>query len=662
MYQKILLTLFCLLCFISAADLLAQEVSENYFQENTLTAINQTSSGAVVSTFRLDTSCQTLNLSVTDPDNAPQESGKPFIVRVRNTRGSAIKDLSGRLNVTIRARSAGTVPVQFLFRSGDGSSDFRTAPKTITIPAGLDRWTETTVNFGATDFGSSFDPTDIRDMWFYLDRANANWEGNDFYLDHIVIGGAADPAQNSPCMLDGGGGASDDDFYVDYFQADTLTSFTINNSAGRVSTFNVDTGCETVTISVVDPAGAPLPPFNAYQFNPTTADGEDIVDLTENVNVTMRVQSAETVNVAVLLRSGNGTMAERTLRKDFDVPAGLDEWTEVTLTFGPADLDGFIASDLRDVWFYLDRGTENFPGNQFVIDHLAVGQLPDSAQYTPCVVTVVQPEAFTVQFDVAVDSGVFTGVGPQSLTVDYNETCEEIRVSVTDTTNAPLGAFRPLIVAPTNAAGEAITNVEGLTTVYMRVRSEALVPISVLLRSGDGSSAFRTAALTQTAGGFAGGWNTLTFSFSEAELANFDPASFIDLWVYLDRENDNFPGNELFIDYISMGERPLENDNSPCGLPEITVSAQEAAWSTGMQVFPNPTGGQLTVDLPQLAGNNAPVQFSIIDLTGRTLLQGPAVFTNGQAQLNVQALPAGVYLLHLRATARGLVVRRIVKR
>jgi len=64
------------------------------------------------------------------------------------------------------------------------------------------------------------------------------------------------------------------------------------------------------------------------------------------------------VTIDVLFRSGGGTSSERTDRKNFTVPAGLDQWTEFTLTWEASDLAGFVSTDLRDMWFYLDRGTQ----------------------------------------------------------------------------------------------------------------------------------------------------------------------------------------------------------------------------------------------------------------------------------------------------------------
>ncbi|MEO0734293.1 MAG: hypothetical protein AAFZ52_15765, partial [Bacteroidota bacterium] len=377
---KRLLFLALSLLILAGGGLTAQGVAEIYFQGDTLVELSLSGRAAQATTFTYDAACEQLGIEVTDPDNDPLPASNAYVVRLREADNDQITDLTNRLTVTMRARAAAEVPVQFLFRSEPGSGDFRTAGKEVMIPAGLEEWTEVTVSFDSTNFNSGFDPTQIKDLWFYLDRGTANFPGNQFFVDHIVVGGPADPEQNSPCSLVMGV----DGTFVDYFQGDSLTSFTLDNRAGRTANFDFDTVCETLTLSVIDPTNDQLPPFNAFQFNPTNAEGEDITDINGRMNVTMRVRSAEMVNVSVLFRSGGGTMEERTLRKDIDIPGNLEEWTEFTLTFEAADMDGFDPDDLRDVWFYLDRGEPNFAGNFFFIDHIAVGQQPDAAQNSPC--------------------------------------------------------------------------------------------------------------------------------------------------------------------------------------------------------------------------------------------------------------------------------------
>jgi hypothetical protein len=628
--------------------------SASYFQDTEITAINLSTSSAAVTTFTLDTLCETVKLEVTDPENAPLTSGQPYIVRLRDSDGNQVTNLTDRLTVTMRARSAGEVPVDFLFRSGDGSADFRSGRVSLTIPAGLDDWTEASVTFTAADLGG-FDPADVRDLWFYLDRSSANFAGNEFYIDHIVVGGAPDAARNSPCML---GGMMADQIFTDYFQGDSLTSFTTDNAAGQSSTFGFDADCETLTISVTDPANNPLPPFNAYQVNPTDLNGDELTNITGNMSITMRARSAEAVNVSFLFRSGGGTMEERTDRLAFDLPGGLDEWTEFTLTFTAAEMAGFNPADLRDFWFYLDRGEANFAGNFFAIDHLAVGTTPDPAQNSPCGL-INGPTSYVAQFDDG-NTAVIGGLESDKFTLTTTD-CEEIKVEVTDPIGAPHGAFRPIVISPTDATGAAITNIEGQTTVFIRARSAGTFPMSILFRSADGSADFRTAVVTQTVVGDLEQWSNLAFTFTTEELANFDPTDLVDVWVYLDRDNDNFAGNELYIDYIAIGVKPDSATASPCGLPDIMTSTREATWSQGLRLFPNPTLGLLTVEIPGFA-DAARLTTRVIDVTGREVAMQPVVLTGQRIQLELTTLPKGIYFLQLRDEAGGSVTRRVVKR
>jgi hypothetical protein len=156
-------------------------------------------------------------------------------------------------------------------------------------------------------------------------------------------------------------------------------------------------------------------------------------------------------------------------------------------------------------------------------------------------------------------------------------------------------------------------------------------------------------------------WSNLAFTFTTEELANFDPTDLVDVWVYLDRDNDNFAGNELYIDYIAIGVKPDSATASPCGLPDIMTSTREATWSQGLRLFPNPTLGLLTVEIPGFA-DAARLTTRVIDVTGREVAMQPVVLTGQRIQLELTTLPKGIYFLQLRDEAGGSVTRRVVKR
>ncbi|MEM9930353.1 MAG: T9SS type A sorting domain-containing protein, partial [Bacteroidota bacterium] len=68
-------------------------------------------------------------------------------------------------------------------------------------------------------------------------------------------------------------------------------------------------------------------------------------------------------------------------------PGDLDNWYSFTIDWDAEELEGFDPMDLRDVWMYLDRGTENFNGNNLIIDHIVIGSVPDSDLVSPCLLT-----------------------------------------------------------------------------------------------------------------------------------------------------------------------------------------------------------------------------------------------------------------------------------
>lgn len=344
----------------------------------------------------VQTECEEGLVMVTDPVGAPLPAFSPIIINPLNENGDDITKINDTLiTFTMRARSAAQVIVGVLFRSGDGTADFRTPILYDTIPAGLDTWTDITIHFTGNNLGG-FDPNDLRDVWFFLDRGTENFAGNEFYIDYITLGGPPTAGLESTCTL--GGGSSEPALFAEYFDGETQESINTGSIAGQVTTFTLDTSCETLQLRITDPINNPLPTFNAYQVEPVDANGNKITDITSKVNVTMRVRSAEIVNVDILFRSGDGTAAERSDRKTVTIPRGLEEWTTFTVEFSETELAGFNPTNLRDMWFYLDRGVENFNGNAFYIDHIAVGGTPDTTRNSPCNITVATKEPAIISF------------------------------------------------------------------------------------------------------------------------------------------------------------------------------------------------------------------------------------------------------------------------
>ncbi len=464
---------------------------------------------------------------------------------------------------------------------------------------------------------------------------------------------------SASCSLTDNSDSESDGVYREYFQSETLENIARTNTAGLRLNFQLNEECQTLSLAVIDPAGDPLPPFNAVQVNPVDSVGNLITDLTDRVSVTMRVRSASAINISVLFRSGDGTMENRTGRKAIDIPGSLDTWTEFTLAFGPDELAGFNPADTRDFWFYIDRGEENFAGNFLDIDHITIGGTPDTLQNSPCSLVSV-PTNFSAQFIEAAETSVLDGRESEKLSLSISD-CEEINVAVADPSGNPHRALRPIIILPREPNGTAITNIDGQVEVFIRARSAEDVPLGVLFRSGDGAAENRTATLTQIVTGDLNGWSNLTYTFAPDNLGGFDAEDLVDMWVYLDREHDNFPGNELYIDYIAIGRKPDFSENSPCGLPDLMTNTREAVWDSELSISPNPTSGEITISIPFQALPGGTANLRLLNSLGQQLPLPQAFITGGTTQLQLGKYLPGTYYLLLTDRDGSQALRKLIK-
>ena len=475
-------------------------------------------------------------------------------------------------------------------------------------------------------------------MWFYLDRGEDNFAGNEIYFDHIVVGGPADATRNSPCTS-----FSEPMSFEEYFEADSLTSINPNSAAGLVTNFTVDTECEVLLLSVEDPTAAPLPAFNAYQVMATDEDGNAISNIEGIVNTTFRVSSPEALSIDILWRSGEGTTGERSDRKSVDIPAGLDQWTEFTLSWSDGELDGFDPTDLRDMWFYLDRGVANFAGNELYIDHIVIGTTPDSSQNSDCIF-VSGPQDWTENWDTD-NPTIFSGSDADRLAITVDDTCEEAKLEVIDPSTNPYQAFRPLALDPLDDNGLNIGLINENPLVNIRARSAEDVELGVLLRSKDGTTEFRTELLTQTIVGNLEGYSNLTFEFDAESLGGFDREEFLDIWIYLDRTVDNFAGNEVYFDFVSLGATLDSTAYSPCGLPDLIINDTDDLLLGDINLYPNPATDLLTVEIAQ-PNNLQNISFEVTNMLGQGILTQRA---DGQQtiQIQLEGLETGVFYLNI---------------
>ncbi|MEO1804431.1 MAG: T9SS type A sorting domain-containing protein [Bacteroidota bacterium] len=341
-----------------------------------------TGSAAATLSQTIDSACSQLFLTVTDPINNPWSGTGPIIINPRDTAGNDITDLSGSMAFHVRVRSVDTVQLALRLRAGDGTAAFRTDRLSLTVPGDTMQWTELTYIFDSTNL-AGFDSMDLRDIWLHLDYGEANFAGNRFWIDYFAIGPKPDVATHSPCSL-----LPPFEFPWVRHWADTLDEITTGSGAAFL-TQTLDTNCSELKISVTEPVLGPHPAFRPIIIHPKDDLGNDLQDLSGNLTLYARVKSLGEVEFSALLRGGGGTTSERSELISYTVPAGLDQWTELAFDFSGSNLGGFDSTDLRDIFFFLNREEANFSGNEFYIDYVSIGSTPDTALNSPCVTTSV---------------------------------------------------------------------------------------------------------------------------------------------------------------------------------------------------------------------------------------------------------------------------------
>ncbi|MGI4866057.1 MAG: PA14 domain-containing protein [Janthinobacterium lividum] len=105
--------------------------------------------------------------------------------------------------------------------------------------------------------------------------------------------------------------------------------------------------------------------------------------------------------------------------------------------------------------------------------------------------------------------------------------------------------------------------------------------------------------------------------------------------------------------------RQVDLDNSAHYSPVATVQLATQATAPLLTLAPNPTTGRVTVQLVQANAQVATLQ--VFDALGRQVHQQPLRAATTQEQtLDLQALPAGVYLVRV-ASATGVATQRLVR-
>jgi carboxypeptidase T len=75
-----------------------------------------------------------------------------------------------------------------------------------------------------------------------------------------------------------------------------------------------------------------------------------------------------------------------------------------------------------------------------------------------------------------------------------------------------------------------------------------------------------------------------------------------------------------------------------------------------LQVFPNPATDEITV----LLGENGQVHLSLVDLTGKILLEHEGTLTEGRLNIPLDSIESGIYLLRISKDSKRVATKRIV--
>ena len=94
---------------------------------------------------------------------------------------------------------------------------------------------------------------------------------------------------------------------------------------------------------------------------------------------------------------------------------------------------------------------------------------------------------------------------------------------------------------------------------------------------------------------------------------------------------------------------PSQQDSSETGITEPNARQK-------LKVYPNPVSGMLHIQLPDAEKGIA--RITVCDLLGKVMLQKENL---SQPELEVSALPAGMYLLQVRTSDGKMMTAKFVK-
>jgi len=160
-----------------------------------------------------------------------------------------------------------------------------------------------------------------------------------------------------------------------------------------------------------------------------------------------------------------------------------------------------------------------------------------------------------------------------------------------------------------------------------------------------GSIPLNTAADTQ--------WHTASsiFLLDAAVLANINEYKYLTLHIENDLAYDDPDANSVVrIDNVCFAQ----NDST-----KLTPTQEIIRFNRLLRIYPNPTPGLFTVELPQPATPG--MAFRVTDLTGRLVLEKQAEAGSERQMVQADDLPSGLYFLQVVQEGRVLAVEKFVK-
>jgi len=240
---------------------------------------------------------------------------------------------------------------------------------------------------------------------------------------------------------------------------------------------------------------------------------------------------------------------------------------------------------------------------------------------------------------------VFTNGGAH-LTQTIDTTCSELAVSVTDPAGDPLPAHKSLVIRPKDQMGNFITDLSGQLHFHVRLRSKDSIRLGFQLRSGDGTTPFRTALQQAVVPGDLMNWTEITFSIDSTNIGGFDSTDLRDVWLFLDKGDVNFAGNELYFDYFSIGSKPDSGTYSNC---VQSVGIKELTEIEALKIYPNPGYGHQAIRLAFSARKQTQLFLRIFDSNGK-LMQHKRIQVQAGVEeqlIQPQGWAAGIYMIQL---------------